>query len=112
MVQNKHYALARDGLLPILANRDAWTGDEFTVAIPGTAERLPDIDIPNGFDVVIRGHPDNTGYIYVGKTKAQAEAHTIPLGPDDSYSLRVTNLNLVWVDIQVLNERGIYIVEQ
>jgi len=98
--------------LGIQGNRDAWTGDEFTITLPGTAEQLPDIDVPDGFDVVIRGHPDNTGYIYVGTTQAQAEARTIPLGPDDSYSIRVTNLNLVWVDIQVAGERGIYIVEQ
>lgn len=98
--------------LGIGGNKDAWTGDEFTITAPGTAERLPDVDVPDGFDVVIRGHPDNTGYIYVGTTKIQAEARTMPLGPDDSYSLRVTNVNLIWVDIQVLNEKGIYVVEQ
>lgn len=97
--------------LGIQGNRDAWTGDEFTVT-PGTAEQLPDVNVPDGFEAVVRGHPDNTGFIYIGTTKAQAEAHTIPLGPDDSYSLRVSNINLIWVDIQVAGEKGIYTVEQ
>ncbi|MBA7696776.1 hypothetical protein ES703_105427 [subsurface metagenome] len=97
--------------LGIQGNRDAWTGDEFTVT-PGTAEQLPDVDVPDGFEAVVRGHPDNTGFIYIGTTQAQAQAHTIPLGPDDSYSLRVSNLNLIWCDIQVAGEKGIYTVEQ
>ena len=95
-----------------MANRDAWTGDEFTITTPGTAEQLPDVTVPDGFEVAVRGHPDNEGYIYVGISKAQAEAHTIPLGPDDSYNLRVSNVNLIWVDIQVAGEKGIYVVEQ
>lgn len=100
------------GELGVQANRDAWIGDAVTITLPGTAEQLPDVDVPEGFEVVVRGHPDNTGFIYVGITKAQAEAHTIPLGPDDSYSLRVTNANLIWLDIQVAAELAIYLVEQ
>ena len=62
--------------------------------------------------VDLMGHPDNTGDIYVGSTNAIAgdgSVGGIRLQPGDFYSIDVNNLNDIWVEASVANQRIDYI---
>lgn len=94
-------------------NRDAWTHGHKTVAAAGTAEVMPTQVIPNGFKVVIRPLNSNTGLIFIGNSKANAELATarVELDFGESASFYVTNLNLLWIDAEVTGEGVWYAVE-
>lgn len=96
-------------------NRAEWATGQKDVTSAGTAEQLPDVSVPDGFEVVIMAKPGNTGYIYLGNSKANAESSTNRfdrLGPGDAITLKITNLNLVWIDASVSGEGITYSVEQ
>ena len=69
-----------------------------TLTVAGTALQLASCRIPQGHSVLLLAHPSNTGYMYVGETKAQAEAHNIELDGGNSVRLYVDNVHDVWVD--------------
>ena len=85
----------------------------FLFAIAGTAEQLPDLAVPNGFELVVRGKPGNTGDIYLGNSKVNAEDvnERLPYSKGNGLTLKVTNANLVWVDAAVPGEGVDYWVE-
>jgi len=95
------------------ANRPSWDHDHKTVAAPGTALQLPDLKIPDGFELVVRALPNNTGDIYLGKTKAKAESATdrLAYSKGNGLTLKVKNANQVWVDVAVGDEGVDYWVE-
>lgn len=77
----------------------------------GTAVQLPTKDVPSGYPVVVKAKRANTGYIYPGETKAQAEAHNVELSSKESISVQVTNVNDIWIDSSVSTEGVEIIVE-
>lgn len=81
------------------------------VAVPGTAEQLTAQPVPDGFGVVVKAKRTNTGYIYPGESKAQAEVHNVELAQKDSVTLYVKNTNAIWVDSSVAGEGVEIIVE-
>lgn len=87
-----------------LGNRTAITTGDMTVAVVGVAEQLPSVVVPEDFEAVITAKHGNAGRIYVGGTRAEAEAHTVSLGRDDVFSEFVTNLNRLWIDSSVAGE--------
>lgn len=80
-------------------NRSSITTRDKTVPTAGTAEQLPDVAVPEGFEAVIAAKHGNTGRVYIGGTKDEAENHYISLGPDDVFCEYVTNLNVIWIDV-------------
>ena len=94
-------------------NRTSFVTGQKDVTTAGTAEQLPDVEIPNGFAVVIKAKSTNTGRIYIGNSKANAEDHSVAfsLGANEWVELKITNLNLVWIDADVDGEGVEYIVE-
>lgn len=80
----------------------------------GTAVRLPDIRIPNGFFVVIKALRRNWDSMYIGSSKADAESHTTAydLAPGEAVDLRVSTLENLWIDAGRSNEGITWIVEQ
>ncbi len=80
----------------------------------GTAIQLPIVLIPYDKKVVIRALPANTGTIYVGNSKSDAEDTTksFPLGNDDSVKYKIRELSQLWVNSTVNNEGIIWTVEQ
>jgi hypothetical protein len=107
-------ALSSAGLTP-LVNRPALAMGQKNVPTAGTAIRLPNIQIPNGFKAVIMAKPGNTGYIYLGTSKAGAEDTSTRfdrLEAGDSISLQITTLELVWIDASVDGDGVSWIVEQ
>lgn len=95
-------------------NRPTWTHGQKTVAIPGTAEQLPSLVIPDGFALVVRALPGNTGNVHYGKTKVLAESATdrITFSLGNGLTLKIKNANEVWVDAAQANEGVDYWVEQ
>ncbi|MBA7611394.1 hypothetical protein ES703_18618 [subsurface metagenome] len=85
-----------------LGNRSSLTTDEKRVTTAGTAEQVHiDLAVPDGFEATVTAKHDNTGRVYIGGTKAEAEAHTTSLGPDDVFHQYLTNLSAVWIDVDV-----------
>lgn len=76
-----------------------------------TAVQCPTKDVPSGYPVVVKAKRANTGYIYPGESKAQAEAHNVELSSKESVSLQVTNVNAIWIDSSVDAEGVEIIVE-
>lgn len=94
-------------------NKQTFMTGSLTVSASGTAEQLDDYRVPQGHHVTLIAKPsDASGYIYVGESKAKAEAHHIELAPGGSVSLYVDNVHDIWVDCsaQVTNTVG-WIVE-
>ena len=99
----------------ILENKPAWKHGQKNVAAAGTAEQLPDITVPTGCQLIILAKPTNTGYIYLGKTEADAESTTgrfESLEAGVGIPLAFTNANLVWIDASVNGEGVSYLVPQ
>jgi hypothetical protein len=84
------------------------------VPAPGTASRLPEIKIPEGMTVAIRGLRTNKGLVYLSGSKDQAEGHTMvtTLGAGDAVELHLTTLWNLWVDADVANDGIEWLVEQ
>lgn len=98
--------------IPSSTNKDSFTTSSKTVTSHGTAEQLPSISVPDGFKLVIKADPDNTGNIYTGNTKANAELHYFTLQANESVELGVTDADASWIDSAVDGEGVEIIVEQ
>ena len=84
------------------------------VTTAGIAVQLPPVKIPYDCEVVILALSTNTGTVYVGNSKLNAEDHTIsfPLLAGESIEYKIRNLSLLWVDASVSGEGIIWTVEQ
>jgi len=84
------------------ANRPSWDHSHKTVGVPGTALQLPDLVIPDGFE------------LYLGKSKDKAESATdrLTYSKGNGLTLKVKNANQVWVDVAVGDEGVDYWFEE
>lgn len=85
------------------------------VTAAGSPEQLDDLAIPDGFGVTIIAKTGNTGYIYLGATEADCASSSSRfdgLSAGLAVSLKIENLNKVWVDASVNGEGVSWIVEQ
>ncbi len=81
------------------------------IAAAVTAEQLPALAAANGMAIVVKARDTNTGSIWIGHSKATAEAHHFSLAPGASIHILVDNLSDVWVDVEVNGEVVEWIVE-
>lgn len=99
-----------------LANRSSFITGQKTVTNAGTAEQITtsDIFIPDGFAVTIIAKPGNSGYIYLGSSKSDAEGASQFNGLDAglAVSLRIKNLKEVWVDAQTSGDGISWLMER
>lgn len=86
--------------------------DDKDVTAAGTAELLPSITIPDGFTLVIKAKPTNVGNIYVGESKAKAEAHVFTLQSNEPVDYGIEDANAIWIDADNNNEGVELTVEQ
>ena len=84
------------------------------VTSAGTAEQLPFVEIPYDREVTIKALPANTGTIYVGNSKPEAENTSVgfPLDAGDALELKIDNLSKLWIDASVSGEGVAWIVEK
>ena len=105
-------ATASSVLTPV--TRLAFVTGQKNLTTGGIAEQLPNVPIPNGCKVILCAKPGNTGYVYFGNSKANAESSSNRfdrLEAGDSIPLQITNLNLIWVTSSVNGEGISYYVE-
>jgi general stress protein 26 len=76
-----------------------------------TAEQLPNLAVANDRGLVLKARDTNTSTIWLGHSKATAEAHHLSLSPGASIELYTDNLNDVWVDVETNADVVEYIVE-
>jgi len=93
---------------------DSWASTQKSVVTPGAAVQCPSLEAPAGMGIVFLAKPGNTGEIYLGNSKANAEnaAVRVELGASNAVILKVSNANLVWVDAETANEGICIFVEQ
>ena len=97
-----------------LGNKATFITLQKDVAAAGIAEQLPDVQVPDGYDLVVKAKVGNEGNIYVGNSKENAEDHTVTfsLAAKESVTLAVINANVVWIDADNNGEGIEGIVEQ
>jgi hypothetical protein len=83
------------------------------VAAAGTAEQGPDLPVLPGFSLLVKAKGGNTGTMFVGGTKAEAQSATekvsIPIGT--ALGFDVVNANVLWFDAAVSGEGVECVVE-
>ena len=85
---------ATDERLELVRQQDAnGQGSQITYTLQSsTPEQMPDNDVPDGHGVLIQGHHENTGVVYVGDADTQAHA----LGPRESLTWNVADTSEIF----------------
>ena len=108
--------LAELGLAPVIPNKESFITGQRTVTTAGEAVQLITASIPisDGFALTVIAKPANTGYIYIGRTKGDAEGASKfdGLSAGLAHSLKVKNVNSAWVNSSVNGEGVSWYVEQ
>lgn len=65
------------------------------ITLNGTAQQLHS-NTPCKI-VTIQAHPDNAGYVYVGKSNVSSTTHMAVLSPGSFFTITAANLNLIYV---------------
>jgi hypothetical protein len=96
-----------------VGNRSSFTTFQKNVTTAGTGVNVTAQAVPNGFSVVVKAKKTNTGLIYVGSSKANAENHAVAfsLAANEDIKLQVTNTNLAWIDSDVSGE-GVEVITE
>ena len=107
--------LASAGFAPVVPNKESFITGQRDVTTAGVAEQLTtsSIPVPDGFQLTVTAKPGNTGYIYVGRSKGDAEGASKfdAISAGLAVSLKVKNVNLVWVNSNTDGDGVSYIVE-
>jgi len=80
----------------------------------GMGYRLPPIPIPKNKQLVVKGLPLNTGYVYVAFSQADVQNWLVgyPLFANEGIGYAIQNANAIWVSADTLNEGVAFTVEQ
>lgn len=95
-------------MLTVTQNRTTFLSLSQNVTTAGTPVQLPNRPIPGGMSVLIKAKNTNTGRIKIGPDTSNLN---FTLGSNESISIRVTNLNRIWIDSTV-NGEGIEILSE
>ena len=97
-----------------IENPESVTAQQKLVPVAGIAVQLPPVRIPYDCGVSILALSTNTGTIYIGNSKLNAEDHTIsfPLLASESIEYKIKDLSVLWVDASVSGEGIIWTAEQ
>lgn len=81
-------------------NRSTFTAQSLIgIGAPGVGTNLPNITVPNGFQLVVRATIGNVANVFLANSAANTgiAANRITLAAGDTAKLQITNANLVWV---------------
>lgn len=76
------------------------------VTTAGTRVQLPNYPCR---EVTLIGLRNNTGYVYVGGTDVSGTVFGVELGARDSYTFKVSNTSLLYIDSSVSGEGVSYV---
>ncbi len=82
--------------------------------LANTPYRLPEIEVPEGRSLVIKGDPGNAGLVRVGFS-ASSSVHPLqswPLRANEAVSYRIKNSKELFVSFTIANEIAYFTVEQ
>lgn len=81
--------------------------EQLTITATGTAEQFAAFTVNRPFSIVFKAFAANTGLIFIGNTKAEAESGTArwQLNPNEATSYKLANFNNVWIDAAVSGEK-------
>jgi len=94
-----------------MENKQTFHTDSLAVTAAGTAEQFTAHRVVQGHYLTVHADPANTGNIFVGETKAKAEANHFTLTPDASAQVAIDNCSDIWIDVAVNGEKAELIVE-
>lgn len=96
-----------------LLNRPSIIGGQ-TIGSLTDATRLPDVPIPDGFSVVIRGLQANTSAVRIAGIRADALTtnKNYPIQPGEIVRYFIQNLSAVWIGISTGGDGVAWTVEQ
>lgn len=80
-------------------------GASVTITADSKAKNQP---IADGVEIVLKGHPDNTGTLYLANSATNASSSSLfmyPLEAGEALSLQVKSLNAVWVNASVSGDK-------
>jgi len=100
--------MSSSGVGPRQLNNSVFGSDRITVTTAGTRVQLPDQPCA---EVTITGHENNTDVVVVGGVNvvaANATRKGQPLEPLQSITLRIDNLNKIYIDAKVNGEGATY----
>lgn len=94
-------------------SQDCIVSRDITVVAAGTAIQGEDIAVPSGFSVILLADPDNTGKIFIGGSKNNAEnpLGSFPMEPGRANRYFIRNFKNIWADAAVSGEKLFMSVE-
>ena len=100
-----------------VGNKQSFLTNQKDVVTAGTAVQLAtySVLIPDGFSLTIIAKPGNTGYIYLGSSKSEAEnaaGRFDGLSAGLAVSLRISDTSIVWVNSDTDGDGISWIVER
>jgi len=81
-------------------NPPSWRTGHNVIAAAGTAEQCTAAPTTQGSISTFHARSTNAGLLFVGYSKADAEANHFTITPDASIDLQVDNIDDVWVDAE------------
>lgn len=96
------------------ANTDKFTTGQLVCTVAGLGFQLDSIPIPKNKQLIVKAHPNNTGWIYLAQQQAQSQRLVIAyiLLPNEGVGLFLKNADAVWVQAPVVNDGVVFMVEQ
>jgi len=88
----------------VMDNKTTFETGSLVISV-GTAQQLTAHRVPQGHHLVVHADPLNDGYLYIGESKAKAEAHHVTLSPDANAMIAIDNATDVWVDGSAVGDR-------
>ncbi len=84
------------------------------IAALNTAYRLPAIEVPDGFTLLVKAWPTNAGIIYVARSDPDARNvnQVWPLLPNDFFGVAIKNAHLLYISGTAVGDFATVLVEQ
>ena len=84
-----------------IESRPSFAVQHATVTTAGTPVALPEIDVGEACDLVVKAKKDNTGAILVGQDANAISNNPFTLDPKESVRIRIGNASKVLIDAEV-----------
>ena len=97
-------------------NKPSFATGSKTVITAGTAVQLTEYSLPieDGYELAVVAHPGNSGTIYIGASKGDAEGSNKfdGLNAGIAVSMRIKDTNLIWVNAETSSDGVSWVIEK
>lgn len=103
------YSISSDGGTLVLTS----SGLVVTETAGNTVKIVSPITVPEGIACTVKAHNGNTGIVYIGNGKLNAQGHGgMSLQKNENVTLQIVNTNVVWLDVGTSGDGVEVLVEQ